>query len=157
MFLCFIHNLWKPITRTFVIVIAVASSMQCGQWVKDHRRPLVHILSKPFAYLVLVSIFRSHFVCHFWVLSLLPQQCYSSGRNSLALGDEQAFGARTVPPAAIVFVSFEPGQSAMVTAPRALGNAMVQRTTRGRHLGKDIAHPGWDQRKSGLEGGILWT
>lgn len=119
--------------------------------VKHHWRSLINILSKTLAHLFLVAVFRPHFVCHFWVLSLLPQKGHSSGRYSLALSDEKTFGASTVPPSAVVFVSLEPRQSTVVTAARAFWNAVVQGATRGGYLRKHFTHPENKPRKNALE------
>ena len=119
--------------------------------VEHHWRSLINIFSKTFSHLFLVAVLGCHFVCHFWVFSLLSQKRHSSGRYSLALSDEKAFGASTVPPSAVVFVSLEPRQSSVVTAARALWDAVVQGATRGGYLRENFTHPENKPGKNELE------
>lgn len=69
-------------------------------------------------------------------LGLLPAESHLSGHNALPFGYESAFGASTITPATVAFVSFKGRDHSVVTTPGALGRPLVALGCTEEHGGR---------------------
>ena len=76
-------------------------------------------------FLAMRAVIDDHNQHKLYYLSLLSAKSHLSGHDALPFSDERAFGASTVPPAAVALVSFKGRHDAVIAAPGAFRRPLV--------------------------------